>query len=126
MQAEMPFYESPENSLKACIEALGGAKTVGKGLFPDKTVENARDYLLACVNADRPEKLSASQIIYIFRESKNIGFHAGYQYWSRECEYEARPITKAEEVDRLTSIVEQSTKTLTLALQSLERIKLSA
>jgi hypothetical protein len=123
MQSEMPFYESPEDALKACVEAIGGAKKVGGMMFPDKTVDNARDYLLACLNEGRAEKLSVSQILYIFRAAKQAGFHAGWDYWSREAEYECRPITKAEEVDRLTTVVEQSTKTLAAALQQLERIQ---
>lgn len=123
MQSELPFYECPESALRACIEALGGAKKVGSQLFPDKTVENARDYLLACVNPDRPEKLSPSQIIFIFRAAKSAGFHAGFDWWAREAEYEARPITQAEEVDRLAQIVEQSSKQLSAAVAALERIR---
>ena len=123
MQAELPFYESPESALKACVAALGGAKKVGEKLFPDKTLENARDYLLACINADRAEKLNYSQIIYIFREAKQIGFHSGWAYWSSAAEYECRPIPPAEEVDRLITVVEQSTKTLAAALSALERIQ---
>lgn len=123
MQAEMPFYESPEAALKACVEALGGAKKVGCKLFPDKAVDNARDYLLACLNDGRAEKLGYSQILFIFREAKQAGFHGGWDYWSREAEYESRPITKAEEIDRVVTVVEQSTKTLASALQQLERIR---
>lgn len=123
MQSEMPFFESPENALKGCIEALGGAKVVGQQLFPDKTIENARDYLLACVNSDRQEKLSASQIIFIFRQAKAIGYHAGFDYWAREAEYEIRPITKAEEVDRLTNVIAEASKNLAGALATLERVQ---
>jgi hypothetical protein len=123
MQIEMPFYETPESALRACIEHLGGAKEVGRKMFPDKTIENARDYLLACVNEGRPEKLAPTQILLIFREAKAAGFHAGFQWWSSQCEYEARPITKAEEVDRLTTIIEQSSKTLAGAVALLEKMQ---
>ena len=123
MQHEMPFFECPESALRACIESLGGAKKVGSQLFPDKTVENARDYLLACVNSERQEKLSMTQIIFIFRAAKLAGFHAGFDWWAREIEYEIKPITNAEQVDRLTSVVERSTKTLAEALSQLERIQ---
>lgn len=123
MQNEMPFFDMPEDALKASIQALGGAKQVAQKLWPDKTVENARDYLLACVNHDRAEKLSYSQIIFIFREAKRAGYIAGYEYWAHECEFDARPITKAEEVDRLTSVIEQSSKTLASAINTLERLQ---
>lgn len=36
---------------------------------------------------------------------------------------DVKPITKAEEVDRLTTVVEQSTKALAAALTTLERLR---
>ena len=123
MQNEMPFYEHPEQALEACVQALGGAKVVGQQLWPDKTVDNARTYLLACLNHERAEKLSYTQVIFIFRAAKQAGFHAGFEYFSRECEYHVAPITPSEEIDRLTSVVENSTKTLAVALASLERLQ---
>lgn len=97
MQTEMPFYESAEEALKACVSALGGAKVVGAALFPDKTIDNARDYLLACLNHDRPEKLSYSQIIYIFAKAKDAGFHAGFNYFAGACQYAATPVDPEDE-----------------------------
>lgn len=123
MQNEMPFYEHPEDALTACVQALGGAKKVGGMLFPDKTAENARDYLLACLNTTRNEKLSVSQILFVFREAKKVGFHAGFEYFAHEAEYDARPISKAEEVDRTIAVIEQSTQSLTRALDQLERLQ---
>jgi len=126
MQSEMPFYDGIEDALKASIGALGGFKSVGHSLFPDKPTDTAADYLRACVNPSRNEKLDYNQLIYIFRESKAKGFHAGFEYFARHCEYDARPITKAEEVDRLTSVVESASKSLAGALAALERIKAAA
>jgi hypothetical protein len=123
MQGEMPFYEGPEQALEACVQALGGAKVVGHKLWPDKGIDNARTYLLACLNSDRPEKLSYSQIVFIFREARAIGFHAGFEWFAHQCEYEARPITRAEEMDRLTNVIESSSKTLAGALAMLERLQ---
>jgi hypothetical protein len=123
MQGEMPFYEDPEQALEACVQALGGAKKVGPMLWPDKGIDNARTYLLACLNSDRPEKLSYSQIVFIFKEARAIGFHAGFEWFAHQCEYEARPITRAEEMDRLTSVIESSSKTLAGALALLERLQ---
>jgi hypothetical protein len=37
--------------------------------------------------------------------------------------YDARPITPAEEVDRLTAVVESASKTLAGAVAALERIQ---
>lgn len=123
MQVDMPFFDSPEDALKAIIQQLGGIKKVGPRLFPDKSVDAAARYLLDCVNADRPEKLSLSQIMLLLRLAHEAGYHTAYAWISGEVGYDIKPITKGEEVDRLTTVVEQSTKTLASALAALERIQ---
>lgn len=126
MQIDMPFFDSPEDALKAIIQQLGGIKKVGPRLFPDKTVDAAARYLLDCVNAERSEKLSLSQIMMLLRLAHEAGYHTAYAWISGEVGYDVKPITKAEEVDRLTTVVEQSTKTLATALAALERIQRNA
>ena len=123
MQGELPFYENVEQALSACIQALGGAKTVGNALWGDKPLEESRTLLLNCVNAQRKEKLDYTQVMFIFQEAKNVGCYEPYFWYSNEIGYDARPITKAEEVDRLTTVIENSTKDLSKALAHLERIK---
>lgn len=123
MQAEMPFYDTPEKALDACIQALGGCKKVGAVIFPEKSVDSASTYLSNCVDQHRAEKLSMAHMMLIFKLAKQAGFYAPFIWFSAECGFDARPVAKAEEVDRLTSVVEQSTKTLSLALAQLERIQ---
>ena len=119
MQSEMPFFDSPEDALKAVIQQLGGIKKVGPKLFPDKTVDAAARYLLDCVNSDRSEKLALSQIMMLLRLAHEAGFHTAFAWLSGEIGYDIKPITRAEEVDRLTSVVEQSSKTLSAAVAAL-------
>lgn len=123
MQGELPFFESPEDALRAAVQALGGAKKVGAMLWPDKTIDNAGRQLLDCLNASRAEKLELSQIMRVLSWAKDAGFHAPFAWLAGEIGYEARPITKAEEVDRLTQVVEQSSKTLAAAVAALERMQ---
>lgn len=123
VQAELPFFEGIEQALASCVQALGGAKSVGSKLWPDKSVEDARVLLLNCMNPGRKEKLDYTQIMFIFREAKNAGCHAPFVWFAREIGYDTKPVTKAEEVDRLTTVIEQSSKTLTLALNTLDRIQ---
>ena len=123
MQSDLPFYESPEDALKAAVQALGGAKKVGPMLWPDKTVDNAARGLLDCLNNGRAEKLELSQVMMIFTMAKDAGFHGPFAWWSGEIGYDSKPIAKAEEIDRLATIVEQSSRTLAAAVSALERIK---
>lgn len=123
MQLDIPFYEGPEDALRAAVQALGGAKKVGHALWPDKSVDSAARLLLDCLNPSRAEKLDCSQQLLIFKLAKDAGFHAPFAWFANEIGYDVKPITKAEEMDRLTTVVEQASTTLANALKSLERIQ---
>ena len=123
MQADLPFYESPEDALRAAVQALGGTKQVGALLWPDKTPDNAGRLLSDCLNAGRAEKLELSQVLRIFALAKDRGCQSPFVWFAAKAGYEARAVTKAEEVDRLTLVVEQSSKTLAAAVAALERMQ---
>lgn len=123
MQVELPFYECPEDALRAAVQALGGSKKVGSMLWPDKGVDAASRLLLDCINPSRAEKLEITQIMRVFALAKEAGCHGPFAWFAGEIGYDVKPITKAEEVDRLTTVVEQSTKTLSAALTALERLR---
>lgn len=123
MQTELPFYDTPEKALDACIQALGGSKRVGAKLFPEKSIESATTYLSNCVDSNRNEKLSLSHVMMLFKMAKDEGIHSPFIWFAGEAGYEAKPITRAEEVDRLTSVIEQASKTLSTAVAALERVQ---
>lgn len=64
-------------ALIECVRACGGSKQVGPQLWPEKTPEAAQRLILACLNEDRPEKLSPEQLALVLRLSKAKGCHAG-------------------------------------------------
>jgi len=123
MQVDLPFYESPEDALRAAVQYLGGTKKIGILLWPDKGVDNASRYLHDCLNPSRAEKMDISHLMHIFALAKEAGFHGAYAWFSEQIGYDARPITKAEEVDRLTTVIDQSAKTLAAALEAMERLQ---
>lgn len=123
MQAEMPFYDSPEDALRAAVQALGGAKKVGGMLWPDKSADAASRQLMDCLNTGRNEKLDLSQVMFVLTQAKTVGCHSPFAWLAGQIGYDVKPITKFEEVDRLTTVVEQSAKTLASALATLERIQ---
>ena len=67
MQTDSPFYEGPEDALRAAIQALGGAKVVGPMIWPDKSVDAAAGRLLDCTNISRSEKLEIGQIMLVLK-----------------------------------------------------------
>ncbi len=123
MQAEMPFYESPEDAVRAAVQALGGAKKVASLLWVDKGVDAASRLLQDCLNPSRSEKLEFSQIMFILSMAKEIGCHSPFAWLAGEVGYDAKPITKAAEVDRLTTVIEQTSQVLAQAMSTLERIQ---
>lgn len=123
VQTELPFFDCAEDALRSCVQALGGAKQVGAALWPDKSPDQAARLLLDCLNASRPEKLELTQIMRVLRLARDAGHHQGMQWLAEQVGYDARPITRAEEVDRLTTVVEQSSRTLASALATLERMQ---
>lgn len=122
MQTDMPFFDTPEDALKHAVQYLGGAKKVGPKLWPDRNVDAAARLLLDCLNTQRLEKLEISQVLLILRLARDSGYHTAALWINNEIGYEARPVVREQEVDRLTTVVEQSTKTLAAALQQLERL----
>jgi hypothetical protein len=123
MQSELPFYEGPEDALRAAVQALGGAKKVGALLWPERTADAAGRLLLDCLNPARSEKLEMGQVLYILRQSREAGVHAPMQWFASECGYDAKPITRAEEADRAALAVENASRVLSGALAMLERVQ---
>ena len=123
MQTEMPFFDSPEEALKSAVNALGGTKEVGLQLFPDKSADVASRHLNDCLNNSRAEKLDLSQILWILRKAKEKGHHTAFAWFANYVGYEAKPIAKAEEVEKLQDTIRDATKTLQFALLTLNKIQ---
>lgn len=123
MQVELPFFECPEDALRAAVQALGGAKQVGTLIWPEKTPDNAGRLLLDCLNPSRSEKLDIGQTMRLLRLARDIGFHGPMTWLCGEVGYEAKAVTKAEELDRVTTVVEQASKTLAVAVATLDRLQ---
>lgn len=123
MQAELPFFEGPEDALRAVVQVLGGAKAVGSKVFPDKAPDRAAQQLLDCLNTGRPEKLELTQVLLLLRMARDAGHHEAMQWLAGDVGYEARPVTKAEEMDRVTAVVEHAAKVMAAGLATIERMQ---
>ncbi len=121
--AEMPFYDCLEDALKSLVQRLGGAKAVGAALFPEKSPDSAARALLDCLNPERAEKLSAGQILLVLRMGHEAGIHDAKRYIDAETGYETVPVTRAEQEDRLVSVIDSASKTMRDAMQALARLK---
>jgi hypothetical protein len=123
MQADLPIYESPEDAVRAAMQALGGSKKVGPMIWPAINEETASRKLLDCLNPLRAEKLDLAQNMFILRAARDAGHYAPFQWVAGECGFDAKPISQDENIDRLTSVIESTARTLANATAALERMQ---
>jgi len=83
----MDEINSINSMLIECVKASGGSKKVGEILWPEKSINEAQKLLLACLNEDRPEKLSPDQAFLIERLAKNAGCHIAIEYRCKTMSY---------------------------------------
>lgn len=90
------------DALIECVKAAGGSKKVGPLLFPEKPVDVAQRQLLACLNDDRPEKLSPDQALFVMRLAKDAGSHIAMEFICANLSYsQPVPIEPKDEVAQL-------------------------
>lgn len=118
------MHESLNDALIECVRALGGSKTVGVAIWPAKGVEAAQRHLLACLNAERAEKLGPDEVLHLLRMARERGCHAGMQYLSAELGYAPpAPVEPQDEADELRRRLLQMGRELQSGLARLERLE---
>lgn len=125
MQSDLCF--TIEDSLKAIIRALNGAKAVGHKLRPDLDPDAAGRWLLDCVNPDQAEKLSLGQLLLILRWGHDVGAHDGMDFIARDAGYtEPTPITPEDEQEELMREFIAAVKLQSANTEKLERLAKAA
>lgn len=94
--------ESLNDALIDAVKALGGSKQVGHRLWPEKTVEAAQRHLLACLNEDKPERLSPDHLMLLLRMARDVGHHGTFSHICALLGYsEPQPINPKDELTEL-------------------------
>jgi hypothetical protein len=123
----MSDLDTFNNALIECVKAAGGSKKVGPMLWPEKTVDQAQRLLLACLNDERPEKLSPDQALLIMRLAKESGCHAGMEYLCRSLSYSAPvPVEPVDEFAQLQKEFIQASKAMEVIASRLEHLQAPA
>ncbi len=90
------------DALRACVDALGGPKEAGKRLRPEKTLDDARQWILCCLNAERSEKFDPEQVMWLLREARQMGYHDAAYFVADDTGYShPLPITREAETEKL-------------------------
>ena len=123
----MDEINSINSMLIECVKASGGSKVVGSILWPEKSVSDAQKLLLACLNEDRPEKLSPDQAFLIEKLAKESGSHIAIEYRCKSLSYsKPTPIEPIDEMAELMKNFIHSQQQLTELASKINGIKLRA
>ncbi len=118
------FYDSYLEALRDDVLVSGGAKVVGKLLFPEKEVEAARNALNDCLNAARRERLSDEQERLIIRRAREVrGFSAAVYFLCDDTGFERpKALNPEDEKAKLQREVIEAARTVKAAVDKLERM----
>lgn len=120
----MPRFETTTEALIACVKAAGGSKQVGARVFPEKTIEQAQRHLLACLNDDRPERLTPDQVILVARLARDVGCHAYAEHVAESLSYaDPVPVEPRDEADELRRQFIESTRSLAAMADKIEALE---
>src|SRR4051812_6681689 len=116
----MDDFDTINSALIECVKCCGGSKAVGSKLWPEKTVEAAQRHLLACLNEDKPERLSPDQLLLLMRMGRERGCHDVMAFMADTLGY-AKPVP-IDPRDELTDLLRQSLESRKAAARTDERI----
>lgn len=123
MEQQALFYEDIFDALRTCVLALGGFKVVGSKLRPELDPHKAGEWLADCLNRARAQKPEMDHVMWILREAKAAGCHAGMYYIARDAGYaEPPPITPQDELSDLQRRFIEAAKTQDIVLKRIERL----
>jgi len=98
----MDEFESFNQALIECVKAVGGSKIVGHQLWPEKAVDAAQRHLLACLNDDKPERLTPDHLLMLLRMARQKGCMVGIDYMLSQLSCApAQPIEPRDEMAEL-------------------------
>lgn len=121
------FHESAEEAVRALVAALGGMKRVGAELRPTLPVDQAGRWLAQCLDAERAEKLSLADLVFLLRAGRSAGVHVAAAWLLREAGYaDPVPVDPLSETERLQREVLSATTVLRDSIARLERLQAGA
>lgn len=73
--------------MRSVVNSIGGPKEVGRRLYPQKTEDAARRYLLDCLNPDRDHDIGAEGLLTLLRWAREKGAHFAINWICDELGY---------------------------------------
>ena len=120
----MGEFENLNQALIECVKVAGGSKVVGHKLWPEKAVDAAQRHLLACLNEDKPERLSPEHLLMVMRLARERGCTVGIDYMLRELS--CSPAQMIEPRDEVVELQRQFIEAVRVQAKLAERIERAA
>lgn len=120
----MSKFESLNDALIDAVKALGGSKQVGYKLWPEKSVDAAQRHLLACLNEDKPERLTPDHLMMLLRLARGVGHHESLAFILDELGY--APTQPIEPRDEAAELQRQFMESVRLQAAIVERMEKAA
>lgn len=96
------FITDIYDALGDIVRALGGPKSVGQAMRPEKTSEDAAGWVKDCLNRNRREKFDAEQIMWLLKKGREVGCHEPIRWICGQSGYTApEPVEQETELARL-------------------------
>lgn len=120
-QLDFSFHGSAEDATSAAIHKSGMAmKQVAHELWPSLKMDTAYSRLRGCLNADRPEKLTADEHLHVARITQQFDF---LYYCAQDCQHSRpEPVAPEDERDRLKREFNQNVERLSTLAARIERL----
>lgn len=117
------FHESITDAIREVIQALGGTKSVAVRMRPEMPPDHAGRWLSDCLSAERREKLSPDQLLWLGREGRRVGCHALAAFMCRDLGYaDPVPVSPEDEKARLEREFIEAAKSMQAMAERLTRL----
>lgn len=94
------------DALDSLIERIGGRKTVGAKLRPNKDPEDAAKWVSNCLDRGKRDKFDIGDILRLLRAGHSIGFHEAKHYLDKITGYHSsQPKSVADEKEDLMRVI---------------------
>ncbi len=122
MSQEPLFHERIEDAIAAVADRLG-RKRVACRLWPDKSERDAHNLFDACLNPERRERFSPSQLVFVAKLGREAGLHAIMEFLARDLGYtDPQPLEPEDERAKLQREFIEASKHMARMADRLERL----
>ncbi|QQP98725.1 hypothetical protein JHW38_00210 [Lysobacter enzymogenes] len=82
------FVDDLNDAIRATVNALGGMKSIGSELKPEKSAMDAGRWMADCLNPEKRDRLTPDQLSFIRRKARAAGVHILAAYEMHEAGYQ--------------------------------------